>query len=134
MDDFSAHLETVQKITLFFLSLCFMGWALFPAYRAYVSGLIVGTVASWINASYLAWKIRQLSQAAIDKTNRKINLGFVTRASVSLLAVVLSIRSGGQIALATTLIGLFVVQLATLLLGFVSIFRKTQSGGTRGKW
>ncbi|TVY09286.1 ATP synthase subunit I [Paenibacillus cremeus] len=120
MDDFSAHLKTVQRITIFFLSFCFMGWAVMPSYRGLFAGLILGTVVSWLNARYLAWKIEQLAQAVLEKSNRKINLGFITRASIALLAVVIAYRFQDQIALSTTLAGLFFSQLATLLLGIIS--------------
>jgi ATP synthase protein I len=123
MDDFSAHLKTVQRITFLFLSLCFMGWALFPPYRAYCAGLILGTSVSLINARYLAWKIEQLTQAIMEKSNRKVNMGFITRASIALLAILVSYRFE-QIAFSTTLAGLFFVQLATLLLGIISNFQR----------
>lgn len=120
MDDFAAHLKTVQRITLFFLSFCFLGWALVPVYRGYFAGLILGTVFSLINSRYLAWKIEQIGQAAAEKTNRKINLGFFTRASMALIAVLISLKFE-QIEFSTTLAGLFFAQLATLLLGIISL-------------
>ncbi len=123
MDEFSAHLRTVLKSTLFFLSVCFFGWAVLPPYRGYFAGLILGTAVSLINAQYLAWKIRQLSRAAEEKSGRRVNLGFVTRASTSLLAVLVSLRSP-HIEFSATLAGLFFVQLATLLVGIISNLRK----------
>lgn len=121
MDDFTAHLKTVQRITIFFLSFCFMGWAISPLYRDLFAGLILGTAVSLLNARYLAWKIEQLGQVVLEKTKRKVNLGFITRASMALIAVVVAYRFQGYVALSTTLAGLFFVQLATLLLGIISI-------------
>ncbi|MCS7460005.1 ATP synthase subunit I [Paenibacillus doosanensis] len=123
MDDFSAHLKTVQRMTIFFLSFCFMGWAVLPAYRVYFAGLILGTVVSMINSRYLAWKIEQLTKAVVEKSNRKVNLGFITRASVSLLAVLMAYKYEQQVAFSTTLAGLFFVQMATLLLGIISTLK-----------
>ncbi|TBL72947.1 ATP synthase subunit I [Paenibacillus thalictri] len=123
MDDFSAHLKTVQRVTLFFLSICFMGWALAPSYKLYFAGLILGTIASFVNARFLAWKIEQLTKAVIEKTNRKINMGFATRVSIALLAVLVAYKFKDHIAISTTLAGLFFVQLATLLLGIISRIR-----------
>lgn len=124
MDDFTAHLKAVQKFTLFFLSFCFIAWAILPEYRAYAMGLIVGTCVSYINAQYLAMKLRQLTHAVVEKTNRKVNLGFITRAATALLAVVIVVKYEEHIALSTTLAGLFIVQLATLLLGIFSNNRR----------
>jgi len=119
MDEFTAHLRKVQKISFFFLSFCFMAWAVLPAYREYAAGLILGTAVSMINSRYLAWKIRLLSKAAIEQSGRKINMGFVTRAAMSLLAVLIAYKFE-QVAISTTLVGLFFVQLATLLVGIIS--------------
>ncbi len=77
-----------------------------------------------MNAQYLALKLRQVTKAVVEKTNRKVNLGFITRASTSLLAIVVAAKNPEQIALSTTLAGLFIVQLATLLLGIVSNVRR----------
>ncbi|WP_248929367.1 ATP synthase subunit I [Paenibacillus hamazuiensis] len=124
MDDFSAHLKTVQRMAFFFLSFCFMGWALVPQHRPYMAGLILGTCVSMINARYLAWKIEQLTKAVMEKSNRKINMGFITRASTSLLAILVCYRFQQQFAFSTTLAGLFFAQLATLLLGIISNFKQ----------
>ncbi|UUZ82579.1 ATP synthase subunit I [Paenibacillus sp. P26] len=123
MDDFSGHLKTVQRITIFFLSFCFMGWAVAPGARNLFAGLILGTAVSWINARYLAWKIEQLTKAVLEDSGRKINMGFITRAAMALLAVVIAYRFREHVALSTTLAGLFFVQLATLLLGIFSNLR-----------
>lgn len=120
MDDFSGQLKTVQRIAIFFLSFCFMGWAIAPNERELFAGLILGTLVSLINARYLAWKIEQLTQAILDKSGRKINMGFITRAATALLAVVVAYRFQEHVALSTTIAGLFFVQLATLLLGIIS--------------
>lgn len=121
MDDFSSHLKTIQRMTFLLLSACFAGWALLPAYRPYFAGIILGASASLVNARYLAWKIQQLTKAVMEKSGRKINLGFMTRAAISLLAVVISLRFRDEIAFSTTLAGLFFfTQLATLLLGIFS--------------
>lgn len=125
MDDFSAHLNATFRIILFILSLCFLSWAVFPEYRAYSLGLILGITVSWVNAKYLAWKIQILSDAAVKKEKKRVNLGFFVRASTALLAVVLALRFD-EIEFSTTLAGLFVAQLVTLLTGFLSTARKKE--------
>lgn len=122
MDDFAAHLKTVQRITFFFLSFCFLAWAIVPAHRPYIAGLILGTAVSLINSLYLAWKIQQLTKAVIEQSKRRINMGFITRAAMALLAVLLAYKYE-QIAISTTLIGLFFTQLVTLLLGITSSWK-----------
>jgi ATP synthase protein I len=123
MDDFSAHLKTVQNVFLFFLSFCLAAWALFVEYRPYSAGLMLGSVASMINARYLAWKIHKFTEAALEKKGRKVNLGFLTRAATAALAGLIAVRYPQHVALTTTIAGYFFAQLATLVVGIVSIGR-----------
>lgn len=121
MDEFSVRLKTVQRFVIFFLSFCFMAWALLPVYRPYFAGLILGTLVSLVNAHYLAWKIRRLTNSVLEGRRRRGGLGFGTRAAISLLAVWGAYEVPEHMAVWTTIIGLIFVQLATLLLGIISI-------------
>lgn len=123
MDDFSAHLKTVQNVFLFYLSFCLVGWALLVDYRTYAAGLMLGSLASMINAKYLAWKVYKFADAAIEQKGRKVNLGFLTRAAIAGLAALVAVRYPQHIALSTTIAGYFFAQLATIVLGIVSIRR-----------
>jgi ATP synthase protein I len=123
MDDFSAHLKTVQNVFLFFLSFCLAAWALLVDYRVYVAGLMLGSIASMINAKYLAWKIHKFTNAVIEQKGRKVNLGFLTRAAIAALAGLVAFRYPQHVALTTTIVGYFFAQLATLVLGILSIKR-----------
>jgi len=125
MDDFSATLKTVQNAFLFFLSFCLAAWALLVDYRIYFAGLMLGSIASMINARFLAWKINKMAAAAIEQKGRKVTLGFLTRAAIAALAGLVAVRYPQHIALTTTIAGYFFVQLATLVLGILSI-RKSQ--------
>ncbi|WP_442602556.1 ATP synthase subunit I [Paenibacillus sp. KN14-4R] len=123
MDEFHAHLWRVQRYTLFFLSACFLGWALFPDYRPYVAGVILGTVVSLINARYMAWKIGQVSSVVLDGVRKRINLGFMTRAALALLAIMIAIKSP-HVDIVSTMVSLIFVQFLSLLLGFIQSRRK----------
>lgn len=121
MDEFSTRLKTVQRIVIFFLSFSFMAWALIPSYRPQFAGVILGTAVSLVNAQYLAWKIRQLTNSVLEGRRRRGGLGFGTRAAISLLAVWGAYEVPEHITVWTTIAGLIFVQLATLLLGIISI-------------
>ncbi|WP_028550952.1 ATP synthase subunit I [Paenibacillus sp. UNC451MF] len=128
MDDFSAHLKTVQNVFLFFLSFCLVVWAIFVEFRPYSAGLMLGSIVSMINARYLAWKIRKLSEKVIEappeqKVPNKANIGFLTRAAIAGLAGLVAIRFPEHVAILTTIVGYFFAQLATLVLGILSIKR-----------
>ncbi|SDX26446.1 ATP synthase subunit I [Paenibacillus sp. CF384] len=117
MDDLSGHLRTVKRITFFFLSLCFIGWALLPEYKPFFGGLVLGTAASLANAFHLSWKVQRVGALSAAGIQKRHNLGFLTRACIALLAVVIATKYF-SFSLYGTVAGLFVAQLATLILGF----------------
>jgi ATP synthase protein I len=116
MDDLTALQKTVTRITFFFLSVCFLGWALLPAYAPYFSGLAIGTITSLLNYTFLAWKVRRITNAVVNRTNRRITLGFITRAAIALLAVVITLEYK-EINVTAMIVGLLFTQLVTLVLG-----------------
>lgn len=126
MDDLSAHLRTVTRITFLFLSLCCIGWAIWPAHNSLFGGLGIGAVASLVNASHLSWKVQRIGANAAVQGSKRNNLGFFTRACIGLLAVVVATEYF-SLSLIGTVIGLFVAQLATLILGFRSKSRPAAS-------
>jgi ATP synthase protein I len=116
MDDLSAHLRTVMRITFFFLSLCCIGWALWPEHKPLFGGLVIGAAASLANAFHLSWKVQRIGANAAAQGTKRNTLGFLTRASVGLLAVVVATEYL-SFSLYGTVAGLFAAQLATLILG-----------------
>ncbi|WP_199623570.1 ATP synthase subunit I [Paenibacillus alkalitolerans] len=122
MDDLNVHLRSVTRFIFFFLSFCLLTWALFPTARPIAAGLAVGALAGWVNAIYLFRKVKRIADSAAAQSYRRTNLGFLTRAAVAVLAVVIALRVPG-INLYAVIAGYFVTQLATLLLGFLGIPR-----------
>jgi len=121
MDELSIRLKTVQRVVIFFLSFCFLAWAVIPGYRPLFAGWIIGTAVSMLNARYLAWKIRTLSDAALEGKRRRGGLGFGTRAAIAVLAIWAVYKFPEHVSIWTTVTGLIFVQLATLLLGIISL-------------
>ncbi|MCM3628046.1 ATP synthase subunit I [Paenibacillus glycanilyticus] len=119
MDDLSAHLKAVTRVVFLFMSLCCIGWALLPAYENWWGGLMIGGAASLINAYHLSWKVKRAGAIAVAQIKKRVNLGFFTRACVALLAVVIATKTY-TFQLSAVVAGLFVAQLATLILGFLS--------------
>jgi ATP synthase protein I len=114
MDEFAAHLSRITRTTLFILSATLVLWAFWIDLRPYFAGFILGGAVSLLNSHYTAWKIKQLGDLALKQSNKKrVNLGFITRASTSLLAVLLALKAS-DIEFSTTLAGLFITQIISL--------------------
>ncbi|WP_168121400.1 ATP synthase subunit I [Paenibacillus sp. HB172176] len=117
MYDLSTHVKAVTRVNFFFLSACCLAWALLPAYEDWWGGLMIGCAASLINARHLAWKVTRASANAAAHGTKRVNLGYLTRACIALLAVVLATRTY-TFQLPAVVTGLIIAQLATLILGF----------------
>ncbi|MFD2615497.1 ATP synthase subunit I [Paenibacillus gansuensis] len=124
MDELSARLKTVYRAALFFLSLCLLVWALYPPLRGMAAGLLIGTAASLVNMYYLSMKVRQAAEIAESGQKRRFNLGFLTRAAVGVLAVMLALRLGSDVELFGVILGLLFWQLAVLLAGLFHSFKR----------
>lgn len=116
MNDFSASLKKMLRITLFALSISFFGWAIFPSFRATCAGFILGTTASLINSMYLAWKVNQVGQRVIHQNSRRVNMGFISRGAVAFMVVLIALEFLEYFNLGATLIGLFFIQAASLIM------------------
>jgi ATP synthase protein I len=125
MDNFAAVRKGSITLIMLVLSIMFLVAALLPGYRPLSCGFLVGGAASLYNTIHLARKIERLGEAAVERKGRKVSLGYVTRASVALLAGVISVRFG--FSLAATAAGLLLAQSAAYLQGVISL-RKRRPG------
>jgi ATP synthase protein I len=119
MDNFTRVRKGSIALIMLFLSLAFFATALLPGSRMVLSGFLVGGAASLMNMIHLAWKTDRLGAAAAEQKGRKAGLGYTTRACIALLAAVIADRFG--FSMLATASGLFLGQMATLLLGFLSL-------------
>jgi ATP synthase protein I len=119
MNNLASHLKTAMRTTLLFLSVCLIVWALFPQYRAYAAGFILGTLASAYNARHMARKIWQITRLAMEQKPQRASTGFLSRAAIVFMIVVIAIKYPQYFNLIAALIGLFFVQLATIILEIV---------------
>ncbi len=115
MDQLPNLLRGVTRFTLFFLSLGCIGWAILPDYKAIFGGFMLGAIGSLMGSWHLAWKTTRLGDVITTGRKPRSGFGFLTRAFIALLAVVVSVRYM-EFNLAATVTGLFVAPLATLLL------------------
>lgn len=123
MNDLSAHLKVVTRATVYFFAATLLLWAIFVDIRPYVAGLMLGTAVSLFNAHLLSIKVQQISKAMAANDGKRVNTGFISRICMVLIAVMISVKVS-HFDLVCTIIGLFLVQIFTLLMGILSAFRK----------
>ncbi|MFC4303515.1 ATP synthase subunit I [Cohnella boryungensis] len=127
MDDLTVLMRKISRIIFFFLFLGCLGWAIWPEWEVYFGGFLIGTVGSILFTWQLAWKVIRIAEMAVGG-RRGRGFGFLSRASLALLAAVISVRTLGYDP-AATVAGLIMAPMATLVLGLSSIRRKR--GGHR---
>lgn len=110
------QLRPIVRATLFVFSATLLIWAFAPALRVYATGFMLGMVISLINAWILMVKIEALSRNIVEKSDKRVGLGFISRICTALIAVMIAVKLP-QVDLVFTIIGLFFVQMATLLMG-----------------
>ncbi|MNI04030.1 ATP synthase I chain [compost metagenome] len=112
------QLKPVVRAALLLTSVLLLVWIILPAYRAHAAGFMLGMMISLINAWILMIKIEAFSRNIVEKTEKRINLGFISRLCMCIIAVMVAVKLP-QVDLVFTLIGLFSVQMATLLFGLL---------------
>lgn len=130
MNEISSLLKSSLRLWYLLLSSFFLAWALLPAYRDIISGLILGTLVSFINSRHLAWRVQKLTKAVVDKTKSSKGLGFGTRAALAALVTFICLKQGYSVV--AFIIGLFFVQMAILLFGIISNRKKEHQHDGKG--
>lgn len=118
-NDLTTHLRIVFRSALYFLSLCLLVWAFMPSMKPYASGMVLGMVVSMINSRVLSTKIYQITEAVLQNNGRRVNSGFTTRVCIILIGLMVSVKFT-QFNITTTIVGMFYIQTASFLIGFMS--------------
>lgn len=93
----------------------------FTPYSPIFLGLALGTFVSLINTLLIAWKTNKIgeiiSNTNIHNKKRFVSSGMLTRMATSILAVMLVFEYPQHINLFSTLIGLVIVQIISVVVG-----------------
>lgn len=108
----------VRRFTFLLLSVTFICWFVWPQLQTVFGGFVVGVIASLVNAYHLSWKVGRIGENAALQNKKKTTLGFLTRAAIGLLAVVLATR-WFHYNLEATVAGLCVAPIVSLTVGWV---------------
>jgi ATP synthase protein I len=116
-------MKPIYKLSLWLIAAGILLWLFVPQWRAIVAGLLLGMLVSLLNSWYLGKKIGQLSTLIADGTRKRFNLGFLTRVSTAILAVMYAMKSD-HADLGPTIIGLFYSSAVILIWGILSRITK----------
>ncbi|UHA75657.1 ATP synthase subunit I [Paenibacillus sp. 481] len=124
MDEFTSPVRKVIRIGLYAIAACVLFGVVAAQYRTIANGLALGIVVSLINTFLLAKKIHIISHMVETGQHRRVNLGFITRASVAILAMLLAYNNAYMFSVVATMFGFPFATLAHMVLTMFAIRKK----------
>jgi ATP synthase protein I len=122
MEDLPALLRRTTRMTFFFLSMGCIGLAIWPDYKPYFGGFMIGAIGSLLGSFHLAWRTTRIADKAVAGRKSRSGFGFLSRAAIGVLAAYVSVRML-EYNLPATAAGILASPLVTLLLGLFTIRR-----------
>ncbi|MFT9486086.1 MAG: ATP synthase subunit I [Tepidibacillus sp.] len=126
MSDFKARIIRIVRYTLILLSLFMIG--VITPYSAIFLGLALGLAVGLLNLLHTAWKVNRIGEMAIkvkaQTRKRPMFVGMFTRFATSILAIMLVFQYPEQLHLVSTVIGLFLIQIVTIVDGIINSIRE----------
>lgn len=126
MSELTRYRRWMTVFIMYFLMICFLAAAFLPRVETIALGLALGTVISWINASYLGRKVRRMLDGTAEGNLKRVNLGFLTRAALAVLAVFVAMQYPQYFNLYAVVVGLVIAQFSLLFIGIL-LSRKADS-------
>ncbi|WP_379129959.1 ATP synthase subunit I [Paenibacillus sp. sgz500958] len=93
MDELSRYRKVLALATLCFVVICVLSAFVIPSHRNIPLGMALGGAIGCINVIYLGYKVRQVSDTMAGEGKRRMSLGFLTRAALSVLGVMVAFRA-----------------------------------------
>ncbi len=115
MQTFTSAMRMIFCCAFLCMALVAILWGLLPAHRLFLQSLLVGMAASLVNGAVLLSKTWRVGQAAVDPATRPKGTGMMQRLLVVSFAVYLTVRFPASFTLSGVLIGLFLIQILSLL-------------------
>ncbi|MGQ8873543.1 ATP synthase subunit I [Paenibacillus sp. TSA_86.1] len=119
MSELARYRRSMTVFVMYVLMICFLAAAFMPRVETIALGLALGTGISWINAFYLGYKVRKMSDEAAEGNLKRVNLGFLTRAALAVLGIFLSMRFPQYFNTYAVAGGLVIAQFSLLIIGII---------------
>lgn len=119
-DDLTRRVNGLVRLMLLLIAVWVLGWGLTP-WKPFFLGLIVGSLASLVNALHMAWRVRRFFRW-YNLTGRRPRLAAGTpfRFSMAILAGLVAWR-WPQVDLLGTILGLVTAPAMTLIHGLLTL-------------
>ncbi|GGF91914.1 ATP synthase subunit I [Paenibacillus abyssi] len=124
--------EIIRRATrsaLFVVLACLVMRFVVPEGKTVAAGLILGIMASLMNALLLRRRIALIDRVMSEQRPRRISIGMGSRLAMVLLVAIVALRFPEYFDLPSTLIGSFYVQFAILVTAFLHNARHSNGKG-----
>jgi len=111
------------------MSALLAAWAVAPEGRTIAAGLILGTIASLMNAFLLRRRVDLITRLVMENSGKKAGLGMASRLAVILLAVMVAYRFPEHFSLPATLAGCFYAQVMVFFAALVQNIKDSNGKG-----
>jgi len=115
--NYKIKVARIKRYTFILLFIFLIG--VFTPYYQVFAGLVIGGAVSLINMLYTARKVDKLGEVAVkigeDEKPRYASTGMLTRIALSVLVVLVAMQFPEYFNIYSTIIGLFVAQLVTVV-------------------
>ena|SRR5690554_7500451 len=119
-------MKRAMSATLYLIIICFVVWAIIPAWSTFSAGVVLGAAASAVNALLLRRRIDFLGQIAMGSGKRKFGIGTGSRIATILLVVMIAYHLPDHFSLIATLVACFFVQYFVWITALWSSIRNTR--------
>ncbi|WP_020619475.1 ATP synthase subunit I [Paenibacillus daejeonensis] len=117
------------RSALFFVTGCLVAWFIVPEGRTVAAGLILGVLASLMNALLLKRRIDRLEQVIREGRPRRVGIGTGARFASVLLVALIALRFPDNFNLPAAVLASFYVQFAVLVTAFMHNLRDSRGKG-----
>ncbi|WP_028559234.1 ATP synthase subunit I [Paenibacillus pinihumi] len=117
------------RSALFLVAACLVVRFMVPDGRTIAAGIILGLMASLMNALLLRRRINLLDKALQQERPKRVSIGLGARVATVLIVVMIAIKFPDQFNVSSTLISCFYVQFVVLIIAFVQNLRDSSGKG-----
>ncbi|MBJ6361881.1 ATP synthase subunit I [Paenibacillus sp. GCM10012307] len=117
------------RSALFLVAACLVVRFMVPDGKTIAAGIILGVMASLMNALLLRRRINLIDQALQQERPKRVSIGLGARLATVLIVVMIAVKFPEQFNLPSTLISSFYVQLVVFAIAFVQSLRDSSGKG-----